>query len=99
MIHLNSTVGEVKGIAVAEFGAGDISLIIGGKTNDRLVYVMLSNQEAREVGKVEQHNYTNVNDIKPQMMFIFSNPNSIDVVISRLQEAKECLINLQSGKL
>lgn len=89
MIRKNIKFGKLKKVTVLEFGKGDIQVIPA--TGDDYECVMFRNDSEKPIGT-----YTNVegfdSDIfKPQVVMTFTNPDSIDVVIEKLNYAKSLL--------
>ncbi len=91
MIHLNATIGTLTNQIVAEFGIGDISMIVVGNSLNPYSAVCLRTQEPQEIGSKSEHSCETLEEIKPQITLLFSKVESIDVLVETLLEAKELL--------
>ncbi len=75
-----------ENITVAEFGDGDIGMEVLPSTNNKTFGVLFSNTEKGEIGVSVKREIR-----EPEMLFIFKNIESLDVVIHALQECKRLM--------
>lgn len=87
MIEKNVTYSQTKNVTVANFGHGSIQMIVGSTTISRQV-LLFKSQEPHPIGSVKKHGFKNFDDMKPDVVFQFSNPESVDALIDQLTEIK-----------
>ena len=71
---------------VVEFGDGDIGMEVLSSSNNETFGVLFSNTEKGEIGVSVKREIR-----EPEMLFIFKNIESLDVVIHALQECKRLM--------
>ena len=76
-----------ENITVAEFGDGDIGMKVLPSTNNETFGILFSNTEKGEIGVSVKREIR-----EPEMLFIFKNIESLDVVIHALRECKRLMI-------
>ena len=74
----------------AEFGNGDIKVAYGMCAENSMV--TFRNIEPAPIGTKIKDGITRIEDEKPQLIFTFSDPKSIDVVMYFLKHAKKNLL-------
>ena len=77
---------EYENITVAEFGDGDIGMEVLPSTNNETYGVLFSNTEKGAIGVSVKREIR-----KPEMLFIFKNIESLDIVIHTLQVCKRLM--------
>lgn len=88
MILNNIKYGNIIIPTLAEFGKGDIA--VANAKNDTHVVIIFQNQTPREIGSTgDILKGQSTDDINPQIIMIFDDENSIDVVIRKLQSAQD----------
>jgi hypothetical protein len=94
MIYKNAKYGEVENVTILEFGKGDI--LVCNASNDKYKHesIIFKSQDPTPIG-TEDSTFTGktTNEYAPEVMMIFTKPESIDVVIDHLQKCKDKLIN------
>jgi hypothetical protein len=91
MIHKNATVGVIQGVTLAEFGNGDIEVIAAKQIVTGFPNILLKNSEPHPIG-TDHHRQegTTTDELEAfEVCLTFSKPESIDVLIGKLQEVKE----------
>jgi len=88
MILNNFKYGNITIPTFLEFGKGDIAVTNGKNKNH--VAVVFKNQQPREVGALgDLLKGQTTDETFPDIVMVFDNENSIDVVIRKLQAAKD----------
>lgn len=92
MIKKNATFSQLTDVTILEFGTGDILVSEGHGIENDYTAVMFKNQEPKGIG-VEDDTWRGKtsDELQPDVIMIFTNPNSIDVIVDKLQKAKERL--------
>lgn len=91
MIHKNAEMGNRKDVTVVEFGTGDILIAGIGAEKEKLHGVLFS----QDVPKVKsnwnnvENPITSIEEAKNPVVLYFSNPESVDQLITSLNEVKE----------
>lgn len=78
-------IDQEKDITVAVFGKGDISVGVKDYETTNYPYVVLKNCEPTKIGDKPE----STDKDSPIIKLVFLNKESLDVVISKLQEARE----------
>lgn len=96
MIQKNVNYGISENATVADFGNGDIIVSSGWVVGEPKACVMFYGDIPNEIGKdhPERH-LKSTDEIKQDIIFTFTKPESIDVLIEALEEAKNNLIKKQ----
>ena len=93
MIHKKANFGNTNGIMVCEFGEGTIGMIGSEKASDGYVALAFKGwDESHPINVIEKHPYKNLDEMVPELVFIFSNVESIDSLISMLNDCKADLL-------
>lgn len=90
MIFKNAIFGNTQYVTVCEFGTGTIKMV-QSKPKDGTVNLYLKTQEPEPIGLVQEHSYKSIDDMKPEVVLMFKNIESLNAVILTLQELKEGL--------
>lgn len=93
MIYLDASIGEVKNVTVLEFGKGDIHMYLGANSKEGRVDLYFKNGEVEEIGVGQAHEHMTIEELNPQIVMLFKKVESIDALITRLNEAKEMFIS------
>lgn len=96
MIKKNETYHLSENVTVCEFGYGDIIVADGyGEDGDSKGYLLLANDQiAKDIGTLHpDRDHRSTEEIKHDVIFIFSNVESLDVVIGALQRTKEKMLS------
>lgn len=93
MIYQNSIIthdGQQSVGSVIQFGKGDIGIIL--MECEGMAGISLHNIEAREIGSVMEEG------TPAQAIIVFSNMESLDVVIKKLKEVKKSMLKPKDEK-
>lgn len=93
MIYKKANFGNTNGIMVCEFGKGTIGMIGSEKTKDGYVALAFKGwDEPHPINVIEKHPYKNFDEMGPELVFVFSNADGIDSLISMLNDCKNDLL-------
>lgn len=93
MITKNENYGISKGVTIADFGKGDILVSDGFIEETKTGCLMLANDVPNEIGKDHPERIGKTTDeLKQDIIFTFTKPESIDVVIRALERAKSKML-------
>jgi hypothetical protein len=100
MVHYNQKYFETEGVTILEFGKGDIAVSSAESLTDKEAYLLFRSTPAGVIGEYNEAMKAgmNSNDVKPEVLMVFPKPESIDVVIETLKEAKKSLIKMLNQK-
>jgi len=89
MIIKNARLGKTKNVTVCEMGIGDVQMVSSEKGKDgKTILAMKTVPEPRPINVIEKSNVKTFDEMQPDLVFIFSNTESIDGFINMLQECK-----------
>ena len=83
-------------LLLLEFGTGDIELTYSDVRNGKIILAFQEHKEPHEIDKIEKSPFSSFDEMKPPVIFSFSNPKSIDALIHQLQDMKKDLIDVLS---
>lgn len=89
MIKKNVTYSKTEETTVANFGQGTISMTVGSTQDNKRHVLFFKTQPAEKVGSTKEHGFKDSDELQPEIVFEFSNTESIDALISQLEEVKE----------
>ena len=93
MIHKKANFGNTKGIMICEFGKGTIIMNGSGKGADgRVVLAFKTADEPGVMHVVSKTHYESFDKMKPELVFMFEKAESIDRLISILNDCKADLL-------
>jgi hypothetical protein len=95
MIHKDATFGKTKNVTLLEFGTGDI-LMTGSRKSDEgiTVVAMKTMNKPMPINVRFDSRYKTFNEMQPEVVLVFKEIESIDSLISALQNTK---IEMQSN--
>ena len=89
MIHERGNYGKTKNIAIAEFGTGDIQMVGSKKgKNGETVLAFKTHEKPHPINVKEKSDWKSFDEMKPEIVFIFNKIESIDSLISMLEDCK-----------
>ena len=90
MITKNATFGETQNVVVCEFGSGDVWMV-GSELgeNQETVLGFKTVKESKQINKLVETSIKSYDEMKPELVFIFNEVDSIDCLISMLGELKK----------
>lgn len=89
MITKNETYGISENVTIADFGTGDIVVADGFIHETKTGCLMLANDVPNDIGKDHPERIGKTTDeVKQDVVFTFTNVESINVVIRALERAK-----------
>ena len=93
MIHKKATYGKTEDIMVVEMGSGDIQMCGGTKDDFGRVHLCLkTTEDAREINVSYDNDFKSFDEMKPELVFMFSKVESIDSLIAMLEDCKKGLL-------
>ena len=95
-IQQNTTIWDIENVTLMEFGKADINVM--DATGEGYTCVMFKNQQGAHIDAEDPTvKGKTATEVQPEVIMIFDNPFSIDVVIGKLELAKAAIIK-QWGK-
>lgn len=92
-IHKNITLWGTDNVTLLEFGKADIN--IADSKGETYTAVLFKNEQGEFIGaETEKYKGQTSTEYAPDVVMFFDNTESIDVVIEKLQLAKEQLLSL-----
>lgn len=93
MIYKKADFGNTKGIMVCEMGFGDVEMHSSAKGATGEVVLAFKNADRpHPINVVEKSPYKSFDEMQPELVFIFNKAESIDSVISMLEDCREELL-------
>lgn len=90
MIKKNENYGISEDVTIAEFGMGDIIVAEGHIEGESVGVLLMANDEPNEIGTDHPPREGKTTDeLKQDIIMIFKNIESLDVVIGALERVKE----------
>lgn len=91
MIHKNAEMGDRKDVTVVMFGTGDIHIAGIGAEKEKLHGVLFSQDVPKDMScwNDVQKPIKCIEEAKNPVVLYFSNPESVDQLITSLNEVKE----------
>ena len=82
MIHKEAEYGDIKGVTVLELGTGDVAIVTSNPDPDWAIHIGIKSIENSpyQVGQKIGTEYKHMADFKPEIVFIFKNPESLQVL-------------------
>ena len=92
MIYKNAKVGSVTGVTVCEMGFGGVTMVPSNPQPNTPVSLLIKSQNPpTPIGVKMTCEEKTSDEYKPELVLMFHNEESIDAVISSLQDCKEVL--------
>lgn len=91
MIKKNISVSNVTNVTVCEFGSGSINVAYAKQQEKNVV--VFWNREPSAIGTETFCAGRSTDETGLDLMFVFDKPESIDVVIEKLNECKTAILN------
>jgi hypothetical protein len=92
-IEQNTTIWDIENVTLLEFGKADINVM--DAKGESYTCVMFKNQQGAYINAEDTTvKGKTAKEIQPEVIMIFDNPFSIDVVIEKLQLAKSQLLDI-----
>jgi len=99
MIYKDKEIDGLTPVATLEFGKGDICVSVAQDKKHKCSFIIFKNIEVEPVGKyLEGMQDKTIKDLDPEIIMIFDNPASINVVIEMLLMARMNLKKMYSSK-
>jgi hypothetical protein len=96
-IEQNTTIWDIENVTLLEFGKADI-LVIDAK-GESSTCVMFKNQQGAFINAEDTTvKGKTATEIQPEVIMLFDNPFSIDVIIEKLQLAKSQMIDIMDAQ-
>lgn len=93
MIIKNAEYGNTKNVVIAEFGKGDVHMIGSeGDENGGVHLAFKTTKEPQPINVIVDTNVSSYDEFQPEIVFIFNKSESIDSLISMLQECKKEMV-------
>lgn len=91
-INKNVQFGKTKDVLLVEFGIGDIGMTYSEVRNNKIILAFKEYSEPHEIDVIQKLSFNSFDEMKPPLVFSFSNPKSIDALIHQLEDMKRDLI-------
>ena len=95
MIRTKSDYGKTKDIMVCEMGTGDIHMLGSEKAENGSVHLAFkTTKEPQPINVILPTNCDSYDEFKPELVFIYNKVESIDSMISMLQDCRTEMLNI-----
>jgi len=90
-INKNVQFGKTKNVLLLEFGKGDIEMTYSEVKNGKIILAFQEHVESHKIDVIENSPFKSFDEMKPPLVFLFSNIKSIDALIHQLEDMKKDL--------